>query len=82
MSWQKTSRLGRSTEWASPGREFKKLKKECKKTDLKKKIESWKKEGYKMFETEKEIGKISKQGIKKHITEWKKEGYDTSILDK
>lgn len=62
--------------------ELKKLKREGRNNELKEKINTWEKEGYKMFETEKKINKISKQSIKKDMGNWKKEGYDTRFLNK
>lgn len=63
-------------------KELKKLKKENKKNEIEKRMNDWKKEGYKMFETEKEINKISDKNINKQIKELKKQGFDTSVLDK
>lgn len=62
--------------------ELKILKKRGKKNEMKKKISSWKNEGYKMFETKRKINNISKQNIKKDMKNWKKGGYDTSFLNK
>ncbi len=63
--------------------ELKKLKKRGKKkSDIEEKLSQWKKQGYNMFETEKEIKKASGGVINKQINEWKKQGYDTSALRK
>ena len=63
--------------------EITKLKKnKAKKNTLKGKIESWKKEGYKIPEADKEVKKITKKGVKEQLKDWKKEGYDTGFLNK
>ena len=63
-------------------REIKRLRKKGKKSEIKQKLDLWKKQGYKMFETEKEVKKISDKSIKDHVSDWKKQGYDVSFLNK
>lgn len=57
-------------------------KKKTKKDVLKKKVDNWKKEGYKMYDVNNEVKKITRKGISAHIKEWNKQGYDTSFLNK
>jgi glutamate synthase domain-containing protein 1 len=49
------------------------LKKLNKKDEIKNKLNSWRKEGYKLFETEGEIKKVNNS--KKQMEIWKKQGY-------
>lgn len=62
-------------------KELKKLRKRGKKNEMKKTIEKWRKEGYKMFEVEKEFGKISKNEMGKQIKDWKRKGYKINPLE-
>lgn len=59
---------------------FKELKKKKKKPQLESELNRWKKEGYKMFGTEKEVRKITKQNIKRQMEDWKEKGYATGFL--
>jgi len=61
-------------------KEFARLKKRGKKKEIFEKIDSWKKQGYKMFELKKEAKHIPKNRIKDEMKEWIKEGYNTEIL--
>lgn len=54
-------------------KEIKILKKQHKKKEIPNKLESWRRQGYKMFETEEEIKKITNP--EKQIEKWKKQGY-------
>ena len=60
-------------------KEVTKLKKAKKKGTIKTKLGHWEKEGYKMFDTKKEVQNITKA---KQISDWKKGGYNTSLLNK
>jgi hypothetical protein len=61
--------------------EIKKLKKSGKKkSDVEKKLNEWKNEGYRMFETGNEIKKVSKKVMDSQIDKWKKQGYDTDSM--
>lgn len=61
--------------------ELKKLKKrKRKKPFIKRKMEEWNKQGYKMYDTEKEIRKASGRSINKKLKEFKKQGYKTGFL--
>ena len=62
-------------------KELKKLRKRGKKNEMKKTIEKWRKEGYKMFEVEREMKKISRSDIGKQIKEWKRKGYKIGPLE-
>jgi hypothetical protein len=63
--------------------EISKLKKsKVHKNVLKSKLDKWKKEGYKMYETDGEMKKISNKGVKNQIREWNRQGYDTGFLKK
>ncbi len=53
-------------------REVKKLSKQNKKNEMNKKMDLWKKQGYKMIDTKKEM--------KNQLENWKKQGYDSSFL--
>jgi len=61
--------------------ELKKLNKRGRKSDMQKQIDSWRREGYKMFETKKEMEKISKKDMEKSVEDWKKKGYNTNVFD-
>lgn len=61
---------------------IKRLKKKGKTSDVKKKIEQWKKQGYKMFETSREIRKFSNKPMAQQVNEWKRKGYDVSFMGK
>jgi hypothetical protein len=61
-------------------KKLKELKKKKKKPLLKAELNKWKAEGYKMFETEKEVKKITKQSMEKQIKNWKEKGYSTGFL--
>jgi len=54
-------------------REITRLKKLNKNDEIKNKLNSWRKEGYKLFETEGEIKKVNNS--KKQMEIWKKQGY-------
>ena len=61
-------------------KELKKLRKRGKKNEMEKTMGKWRKEDYKMFEVEKEMGKISKSDIGKQIKDWKRKGYKIGPL--
>jgi len=63
-------------------REVKKLKKAGKSAELFKKIKYWENKGYKMYDAEKEIKRISNNQMKKQINNWRKQGYKTDFLSK
>jgi hypothetical protein len=63
-------------------REVKQLKKKGKKNTIKDRLKKWKREGYKMFEAEKEMKKISKADMSRMINNWKKRGYKTDFLNR
>jgi len=63
-------------------KELKRLKKKGKKVDIKQKLKAWENQGYKMFETEKEVKKISKNALDKRINKLKNQGYNTGFLKK
>ena len=56
------------------------LKKKEKKPKLKSQLERWKTEGYKMYNTEKEVKKITKHGMNRQMKDWEKRGYATGFL--
>lgn len=56
------------------------VKKTKKKDAIRKKMDSWKAQGYKMVGTEKEIRKISNGSIDKKLDEYKKQGYRVDFL--
>lgn len=55
-------------------KEFKKLKKQNKNDEMKKKLEQWKKQGFNINEVEKPAS------TKEKINQWKKDGFDTSVF--
>lgn len=63
-------------------REFLGLKKKKKGSEMARKLDSWKKQGYHMFELKKEIKKIPKHHINKEVEMWRKQGYSVSVLNK
>lgn len=63
-------------------KELKGLKKKGKKTEMKNKLSSWEGQGFKMFETEGEMKKISKENTGKQIKDWKRKGYPLGFLEK
>ncbi len=63
-------------------KEVSKLHKHKKKNEIKGKLKRWKDQGYKMYDAEKEVKKITKKGIKDQIKDWNTKGYDTSFLNK
>ncbi len=68
---------------ANQKKEIKNLKKtKVKKNILNDKLSKWKNEGYKLYETDDEIKKITHKSVKDHVDEWKRQGYDTSFLEK
>lgn len=56
-------------------KELRKLKKQGKKESMKRKLKSWENQGYKMFETKREMSKISPKNISNQIKKLEKQGY-------
>ncbi|MDP7521194.1 MAG: hypothetical protein QF567_03085 [Candidatus Pacearchaeota archaeon] len=63
-------------------KEMTRLKKQGKKDQMKLRLDEWRKQGFSMFETEKQLKRISKQDIGKQIDYMKKKGYKTEFLGK
>lgn len=56
--------------------------KKPKKLSINQRLEQWKKEGFNLLGTEKEVKKASGKEISKDLDNWKKSGYDVSFLGK
>ncbi len=56
------------------------LKKHGKKNEVSRKLNSWKKHGFKMVEAEKEMKKVSGSNINKQLSDFKKQGYRIGFL--
>jgi len=63
-------------------REFNKIKRTKKISELKKQMEKWKKQGYDTGVLEKRFKLPSVSSVRKKISKWKKQGYDTSVLER
>jgi hypothetical protein len=64
-------------------KEIGELRKNKKKPEaIKKKMESWKNQGYKMLEADEEIKSTSNREMREQLGNWKKKGYDVSFLNK
>lgn len=63
-------------------KEFKRLKKEKKKDKIKENLNSWKREGYRMLDTKKEIKNLSKKVVGRKVKDFKEKGYATGFLKK
>ena len=61
-------------------KKLKELKKKKKKPQLESELNRWKREGYKMFGTENEVRKITKQKMEKQMKELKEKGYAAGFL--
>ncbi len=61
-------------------RKIKELKKKKQKPKAKLQLQKWKQEGYKMFDAESEMRKITKKGMEKQVKDFKKKGYATGFL--
>lgn len=68
------------TQQKEQRKQIKILKKKGKKDLIKKKINSWKKQGYNLPDTKKQVEKISKVHISREIKNLKKKGYATDFL--
>ncbi len=66
----------------SQKKEISKLSKHKDKSVAKKKLSEWKNQGYKMYDTEKAVKKITQKGISEKVKEWDTQGYDTSFLNR
>lgn len=62
--------------------ELKELKKKKKKPQAKSQLEKWKTQGYKMFDTESEVRKVTKKSMGKQMKGFKEGGYATGFLKK
>jgi hypothetical protein len=62
--------------------QLKNLRKKGKKDELNRKLNSWKKSGFKMIEAEKEIKNVSGTNVRKQIENFKKQGYNVGFLNK
>jgi hypothetical protein len=62
--------------------QLKKLRKKGKKEELHRKLNSWKKSGFKMIEAEKEIKNVSDTNVNKQLENFKKQGYNVGFLNK
>jgi len=60
--------------------EVKRLKKTGNKNKIEEKLKEWEKKGYGVFETEKEMKKISKLEMQKRVKSLREKGYKTSFL--
>jgi len=63
-------------------REFLGLKKKKKRNELERKLDSWKRQGYKMFELKKGIKHIPRDYVSGQVEKWRREGYNVSMLKK
>ena len=61
---------------------LKELKRKKKKPQAKSQLEKWKTQGYKMFDTESQVRKVTKHGIGKQMKDFKGGGYVTGFLKK
>jgi len=62
--------------------EFLGLKKKKKRNELERKLYSWKRQGYKMFELKKGIKHIPRNYVSGQVEKWRREGYNVSMLRK
>jgi len=61
---------------------IKELKKKKQKPRAKSQLQKWKQEGYKMFDTESEVRKVTKKSMGKQMKGFKERGYVTGFLKK
>lgn len=63
-------------------KKIKQFKSKKQKPKAKSQLVKWKEQGYKMYDAENEVKKITKKRIKQHVKDLSKQGYDTSFLKK
>ena len=61
-------------------KKIKEFKKKKQKPRAKSQLEKWKQEGYKMFDTESEVRKVTKQSMGRQMKDFKEKGYATGFL--